>query len=156
MHTFLHIREDAHTLYGFIDNEEKKVFLDLISVSGIGAGTAMIILSSLSTAEIQEAIVREDVRTIQSIKGIGNKTAQRLILELKDKIKKENMELANTIVSSPGSDTQRKLLAKNEAILALTALGIPKNTAEKNLETIIKKHGNNLSVEELIKLALKV
>ena len=156
MQTFLHIREDAHTLYGFIDNEEKKVFLDLISVSGIGAGTAMIILSSLSTAEIQEAIVREDVRTIQSIKGIGNKTAQRLILDLADKIKIKNMELANTIVSSPGSDTQRKLLAKNEAILALTALGIPKNTAEKNLETIIKKHGNNLSVEELIKLALKV
>src|SRR5688572_25231951 len=88
--TYLHIKEDAHTLYGFSDPAEKNVFLHLISISGVGPGTGLMIISSLSVAEIQQAIVREDVRTIQQVKGIGAKTAQRIILELKDKFRKES------------------------------------------------------------------
>jgi Holliday junction DNA helicase RuvA len=152
--THLQIREDAHTLYGFMDYEEKRVFLELINVSGIGANTAMIMLSSLSTREIIEAIVQEDVSIIQSVKGIGKKTAERLILELKDKIKKTYEELALTFpeMSSEGIDFQK---VKSEALEALVALGIPKVMAEKNVSAIIKKQGTSLTLEELIKLALK-
>lgn len=153
--TFLHIREDAHTLYGFLDNQEKNLFLDLISISGIGANTAVMMLSSLTTIEIKQAIASENVRVIQSIKGIGTKTAQRVILELKDKIKKENIESDNSNVSQP-SLTKSGLIAKDEALRGLVALGLPKAVAEKNLETVIKKHGENLSVEDFIKFALKV
>ena len=105
LHTFLHIKEDAHTLYGFAENAEKKLFMDLISVSGIGPNTAVMMLSSLSYAEIQNAIASEDLRTIQSIKGIGSKTAQRLLLELKDKIKKGMTagEMPNIAVTSNNS-----------------------------------------------------
>lgn len=148
----LQIREDAHTLYGFIDVLEKKVFLDLVSVSGVGANTAMIMLSSLTTSEIQQAIVSEDAKTIQNVKGIGKKTAERVILELKDKIKKENTDLA----SSDSSPVQQKIQIKNEALMALTALGISKSIAEKNIEAILKKQKADLTVEELIKYALKM
>lgn len=149
LHTHLQIREDAHTLFGFQDLGEKKLFLDLVSVSGVGANTAMIILSSMSAKEIQEAIVTENLRVIQGIKGIGLKTAQRLILELKDKIKKENIELGSTLPAHAGS------LAKAEALQALLALGLTKPLAEKNLETISKKYGDSLTVEEYIKHALR-
>jgi Holliday junction DNA helicase RuvA len=137
-----------------MDYEEKRVFLELINVSGIGANTAMIMLSSLSTREIIEAIVQEDVSIIQSVKGIGKKTAERLILELKDKIKKTYEELALTFpeMSSEGIDFQK---VKSEALEALVALGIPKVMAEKNVSAIIKKQGTSLTLEELIKLALK-
>lgn len=157
--TYLHIREDAHTLYGFFENEEKNLFLDLISVSGVGANTAMIILSSMNPSEIQQAIIAEDVRTIQSIKGIGNKTAQRIILELKDKImKKETQEWTGIDVFS---STQREkktnlFFLKTEAVSALVALGIAKNVAEKNVDTILKTKGEELKIEEIIKLALKI
>jgi Holliday junction DNA helicase RuvA len=149
LHTHLQIREDAHTLFGFNDLAEKKLFLDLVSVSGVGANTAMIILSSMSAKEIQEAIVSENLRVIQGIKGIGVKTAQRLILELKDKIKKENAELGSTNPAQVGS------LAKAEALQALIALGLAKPLAEKNLEAISKKMGDSLTVEEYIKYALR-
>jgi Holliday junction DNA helicase RuvA len=149
LQTYLLIREDAHTLYGFLDIVEKKLFLDLLSVSGVGANTAMLILSSLSTSEIQSAIVNEKVNVIQSVKGIGLKTAQRLILELKDKIKKENLDAVGLVQAGSPS------LAKSEALQALLALGLTKIMAEKNIETICKKHGDNLSVEEMIRYALK-
>lgn len=149
LYTHLQVREDAHTLFGFRDLAEKKLFLDLVSVSGVGANTAMIILSSMSAKEIQEAIASENLRVIQGIKGIGIKTAQRLILELKDKIKKENAELGNTSPAQTGS------LAKAEALQALLALGLSKPLAEKNLETVSKKHGDSLTVEEYIKHALR-
>lgn len=149
LHTFLHIKEDAHTLYGFAELAEKNVFLHLISISGVGPGTALMIVSSLTVQEIQQAIVREDVRTIQQVKGIGGKTAQRIILELKDKFKKETL----VDVSSPtlvAHNTNR-----NEALSALITLGFARTVAEKTLDTIVKREGNDLSVEDLIKLALK-
>jgi holliday junction DNA helicase RuvA len=150
LQTYLHIKEDAHTLYGFVENAEKRLFLELISVSGIGPNTALMMLSSLSYAEIQQAIVSEDLGTIQSIKGIGTKTAQRVILELKDKIKKGMFAGEVPNFASPTNNTIR-----NEALSALVTLGIPKNVAEKSIDTIIKQEGNQLSIEQLIKKALK-
>jgi Holliday junction DNA helicase RuvA len=150
LQTYLHIKEDAHTLYGFSENAEKRLFLDLISVSGIGPNTALMMLSSLSYAEIQQAIVSEDLRTIQSIKGIGSKTAQRVILELKDKIKKSMF--AGDVPNFP---TTANNTIRNEALSALVTLGIPKNVAEKSIDTIIKQEGGQLSIEQLIKKALK-
>ena len=149
LHTFLHIKEDAHTLYGFSEMAEKTVFLHLISISGVGPGTGLMIISSLTVAEIQQAIVREDVRTIQNVKGIGAKTAQRIILELKDKFKKDTFADAGNI-TSVAHNTNR-----NEALSALITLGFARNVAEKTLDSIIKRDGSHLSVEALIKLALK-
>ena len=149
LYTYLHIKEDAHTLYGFADPAEKNVFLHLISISGVGPGTGLMIVSSLSVAEIQQAIVREDVRTIQHVKGIGAKTAQRIILELKDKFRKESPIDAATF-GAVAHNTNRA-----EALSALVTLGFAKNVAEKTLDTILKREGNNLSVEQLIKFALK-
>jgi Holliday junction DNA helicase RuvA len=151
LQTYLHIKEDAHTLYGFYEGNEKKVFTDLISVSGIGPNTAIVMLSSLSSSEIEQAIVSEDTRTIQAIKGIGLKTAQRVILELKDKVRKTasgNVEIPNFAIG--GNNNIRQ-----EALQALIALGLQKNVAEKNLDTVLKKEGNQLTLEQLIKAALK-
>ena len=150
LYTHLQIKEDAHSLFGFSDNIEKKVFQELISVSGIGPGTAMVMLSSMNASEVQQAIASEDIRAIQSIKGIGAKTAQRVILELKDKMKKDILVIDNQ------SPTYIHNTKRNEALSALVTLGIAKNVAEKNLEMIIKKEGENLSLEQLIKLALKM
>ncbi|HEY4650071.1 MAG TPA: Holliday junction branch migration protein RuvA [Pontibacter sp.] len=151
LHTYLHIKEDAHTLYGFMTAAEKETFLHLISISGVGPNTGLMILSSLSVEEIQQAIVREDVRTIQHVKGIGAKTAQRIILELRDKIKKEVMlSDAGIPASGVAYNTNRA-----EALSALVTLGFAKNVAEKTLDAIIKREGSGLSVEELIKFALK-
>jgi holliday junction DNA helicase RuvA len=155
LQTYLQIREDAHTLYGFLEAREKNLFLDLISISGIGSNTAMLMLSSLTTAEIKQAIVSENVKVIQNVKGIGAKTAQRVILELKDKLKKENLDSEYATLPNASPQTATSNLAKSEALLALTTLGIPKAVAEKNLETVIKKYGSDLSVEDLIKYALK-
>ncbi len=151
LHTHLNIKEDAHTLYGFFEIDEKKLFGDLISVSGIGPGTAMVMLSSLSAAEIKHPIVTEDVVTVQSIKGIGTKTAARAIIELKDKLKKEQL-------SGTGTSTQSQMPTyslKNEALSALTTLGIARNVAEKSIDTILKREGIGISLENLIKLALR-
>ncbi len=148
--TFLNIREDAHILYGFWGNDEKKLFLDLIGISGVGPSTALVMLSSLSSSEIRQGIIDEDIRLIQSIKGIGSKTAQRVILELKDKIRKE--DLSSTGSKSVGSSSGT---LRNEALAALVTLGIPKATAEKSLDAIIKREGQDITVENLIKLALR-
>jgi Holliday junction DNA helicase RuvA len=156
LHTHLHVREDSHTLYGFMDTLEKALFLNLIDVSGIGANTAMIILSSMSIQEIKTAIVQENVKAIQNIKGIGLKTAQRLILELKDKLKKDYLETnAISTTDNKGGHTARILKTKADALAALVALGIPKTTAEKNIENIIKVHGGDISTEQMIKFALQ-
>lgn len=151
LHTYLHIKEDAHTLYGFTTAAEKDIFLHLISISGVGPNTGLMILSSLSVEEVQQAIVREDVRTIQQVKGIGAKTAQRVILELKDKLKKEVLVADTTSIVSPSAYNTNRA----EALSALVTLGFAKNVAEKTLDAIIKREGGNLSVEELIKFALK-
>jgi len=148
--TFLNIREDAHVLYGFWGNDEKKLFLDLTSISGIGPSTALVMLSSLSSSEIRQGIMDEDLRLIQSIKGIGSKTAQRVILELRDKIRKEELVSTGTKSAETSSSTLR-----SEALAALVTLGIPKPTAEKSLDAIIKREGQSISVENLIKLALR-
>lgn len=148
--TYLNIREDAHILYGFWSTDEKKLFLDLTGISGIGPSTALVMLSSLSSSEIRQGIVDEDLRLIQSIKGIGSKTAQRVILELKDKMRKDT--LLSTGVKTPESSSN---VLRSEALAALVTLGIPKATAEKSVDVIIKREGVGITVEQLIKLALR-
>ncbi len=147
IYTYLNVREDAHVLYGFFDESERRLFTHLISVSGIGPNTARMMLSSISPQEIQEAIVQGDVALVQRIKGIGPKSAQRLILELQDKLKKEG---SGTLLSAPLNNT-----AKEEALSALIMLGFAKTSAEKALDQIIRLEGSALSVEHLIKSALK-
>ena len=148
LHTYLHIKEDGHTLFGFSNEVEKKVFLQLISISGVGPSTGLMVQSSLSANELQNAIINEDVATIQSVKGIGAKTAQRIILELKDKLKREG------IVQSEESSSSYNTV-RSEALSALITLGINKNVAEKTVDKILKNSGNEVTLEELIKLALK-
>lgn len=152
LHTHFHVREDAQLLYGFSDRAEKRIFLDLTSVSGIGTNTALMMLSSLSPSEIQQAIVSEDLRTIQGIKGIGVKTAQRVILELRDKMKKEMFLTSGT--SAPPVTSHNTV--RNEALSALTTLGIARNVAEKSIDTVLKREGDGLSLEQIIRMALKV
>lgn len=140
------IREDAHLLYGFATSEERDVFNFLISVSGIGPNTAILMLSSMTPSEIANAIQTEDVRSIQAIKGIGAKTAQRVIIDLKDKmLKVEWKDSTNIFV---GNNTNRF-----DALTALISLGFDKKNAEKAIEKIAT---GNESVEDLIKGALKL
>ena len=148
LNTYLHIKEDAHTLFGFSQESEKQMFLLLISINGVGPSTALMMLSSLSSEEIRQAILTENVVTIKSVKGIGAKTAQRIILELKDKVAKIGGEIEGG--SLPGHNT-----LKNEALSALTTLGIGRLVAEKQIESIFKSQGTDLSLEELIKKVLK-
>jgi len=148
--TYLNIREDAHILFGFAVPDEKMLFLDLVGVSGVGPATALVMLSSLSSGEIRHAIMNEDVRVVQSIKGIGSKTAQRVILELKDKMRKDSLTSPVPFLAGFTGGSSR-----SEALAALVTLGIPKASAEKSLDTIIKREGDQLTVEELIKMALR-
>ncbi len=150
IYTHLHVKEDAHTLYGFSDASERKRFRQLISISGVGPSTGLMILSSLSPEEIHSAIVNSDVKTISSVKGIGQKTAQRLILELKDKLAKDELESGAPVISLKSGNT-----VKTEALSALTTLGINKTIAEKTIDKITAEFGDEISLEELIKLALK-
>lgn len=145
--TWLHVKEDAHTLYGFAEEGERRLFLHLISISGIGPNTGRMMLSSITPEEIQNAIVSGNVSLIQRIKGIGPKSAQRIILELQDKLRKEGPD---TLSVMPVSKS-----AKDEALSALVMLGFARNAAEKVLEQEINKNGGNLTVEQLIKSALK-
>jgi Holliday junction DNA helicase RuvA len=140
------VREDAQLLYGFATKEEREMFNLLISVSGIGPNTAMIMLSSLMPAEIAHAIQVEDVRTIQSIKGIGAKTAQRVIIDLKDKVLKFSF---TEEILPVGHNTN-----KFDALTALVSLGFDKKNSEKALDKIIQS--GNETVEELIKGGLKI
>ena len=144
--TYLQIKEDAHTLYGFVQKSEREIFKMLISVSGIGAGIARTMLSSLEPKQIVQAIASDDVATIQSIKGIGAKTAQRAILDLKDKVLKL-YDLDEVVLSQ--SNTNR-----DEALSALEVLGFLRKASEKLVEKIVKEHPD-ASVEFIIKQALK-
>lgn len=139
------IREDANLLFGFANKEEREMFVALTSVSGVGATTAMIMLSSLTPDQIVAAIQTDDVRTIQSIKGIGTKTAQRLIVELRDKVLKINVNTENIFASNNTN--------KNDALTALLSLGFDKKSVEKAIDKVAI---GEQSVEELIKEALKV
>jgi Holliday junction DNA helicase RuvA len=145
--TWLHVKEDAHTLYGFAEEGERRLFLHLISVSGIGPNTGRMMLSSITPEEIQNAIISGNVSLIQRIKGIGPKSAQRVILELQDKLRKEGGE---TLGAAPVSVT-----VKDEALSALVMLGFARQAAEKVLEQEIRKNSGELTVEQLIKYALK-
>jgi Holliday junction DNA helicase RuvA len=147
--TYLQVREDAHVLYGFGSEQEKLMFQHLISVNGIGPGTAIVVLSYMPPAELRTAIMREDAATLQSIKGIGGKTAQRLILELKDKLRKEGADET----SNDNTPVYNKM--KQEALTALMTLGIARAAAEKSIDSALKKSGNNLTLEDLVKFALK-
>lgn len=145
--TWLHVKEDAHTLYGFIDEGERRLFLHLISISGIGPNTGRMMLSSVTPEEIQNAIISGNVSLIQRIKGIGPKSAQRIILELQDKLKKEG---ADTLSPAPLNKTVRE-----EALSALVMLGFARNAAEKVIEQELNKNNGDITVEQLIKAALK-
>lgn len=146
--THLVIREDAHVLFGFAESEERELFRQLITVSGVGANTARLILSSLTPQELIQAIGTADLALLQRIKGIGAKTAQRIIVDLKDKVAK-------------GLVPQEKLgflhnTGKEEALSGLIILGFPKVLADKALSKVIEREGSGLTVEELIKKALKI
>jgi len=143
------IKEDAHQLYGFFTEEERNLFRLLITVNGIGVNTARLILSSLSTDELINAIATENIRIIQSIKGIGLKTAQRVIIDLKDKIGKSSGQNIEKITISYNNN-------RTEALSALMSLGFAKNSADSALEKIVRAEGAQLSIEELIKKALKI
>lgn len=147
--TYFHVREDAQVLFGFYSEAEKMMFQHLISVNGVGPSTAMVVLSYLPPEELKSAIVREDAAALQAVKGIGGKTALRLILELKDKLKKENYE------ETPGNTGFMRNTVRQEALSALVTLGIAKPAAEKSIDTVLKRFGNAVSLEELVKQALK-
>ncbi len=144
--THLQVREDAHTLYGFSTVMEREIFRLLLSVSGVGANTARTMLSSLDPEQLRDAIASNDIATIQSVKGIGSKTAQRIVLDLQDKILKV---FGIEGISSISSNTN-----KNEALSALETLGFARKQAEKVLDTIVKEDPS-ASVETIIKQALK-
>ena len=146
VYTHLQIKEDAHTLFGFMEKSEREIFRLLLSVSGIGASIARTMLSSLDPRQITNAIASADVVTIQSIKGIGSKTAQRVILDLKEKVLKL-YDLDE--VSMSRSNTNR-----DEALSALEVLGFVRKTSEKVIEKIVKEDPE-ASVESIIKKALK-
>jgi Holliday junction DNA helicase RuvA len=144
--TYLQIKEDAHSLFGFVEKSERELFKMLLSVSGIGASIARTMLSSMEPKQILNAIAIADVVTIQSIKGIGTKTAQRVILDLKEKVLKI-YNLDEVSISSNNTN-------KDEALSALEVLGFNKKLAEKVIERIVKD-SPDATVESLIKLALK-
>ena len=136
------IREDAHQLYGFFSPAEREMFRLLISVNGVGAATARMMLSSLTVEEVQDAIVRQDAKLVQRVKGVGAKTAQRIVMELQDKVSATGVVVA---ASAPVSRS------KEEALGALVMLGFPKAAADKVLQPL----DGSLSVEALVKEALK-
>ncbi|MFV0344829.1 MAG: Holliday junction branch migration protein RuvA [Bacteroidales bacterium] len=152
VYTHLHVREDAMQLYGFNSTEEREMFRLLISVSGVGASTAMVMLSGMSVGEIQHAISTEDVKTIVRVKGLGQKTAQRLILELRDKV-------GHILVVLGTADAQKKQnqgnTIKKEALSALMMLGFNRKAGETAIDKVLK--GNpDMSVEDLIRDSLKL
>ena len=144
--THLSVKEDSHTLYGFFDQNERHLFRNLISVSGVGPSTAQIILSTYNTDEIISYITSADVAAIQHVKGIGAKTAQRIIIDLKDKVSK----------GMPTSDIlfQKDNTIKQESLSALLALGFVKKGAEQKIDKVLKENPEITSVEDLVKMAL--
>ena len=143
------IREDAHQLFGFSGEEERELFRLLISVSGIGPNTARMVLSSMNPSEVKSAIVNNNVSMLQSIKGIGAKSAQRIVVDLRDRLEKEGVFKDENLVFS--NNTMHE-----EALSALVMLGFAKNAAQKALAAILKKkQGSPVTTEELVKEALK-
>ncbi len=148
---FIHhlFREDAQLLYGFANADEKSLFLDLIGVSGVGPNTALGMLSAMQPSDLRLAILGENVRAVQAIKGIGAKTAQRIILELRDKMKKSGV-----VPDGPSYRQQTNNPVREESLAALMALGFPKPTAEKSVDDALRADPG-LTVEAVIRQALR-
>jgi len=147
--TYLSIKEDEHALYGFFDEEERALFILLISVSGIGVNTARVILSYMTPEEVRTAIIHENAFALGKVKGIGPKTAKRIILDLKDKVMKESGKENVVMITTEGNSI------KQEALSALMTLGFPKPVIEKHIKFITDKHPEIDQVEDLIKQVLK-
>ena len=147
LHTHLLIREDAHLLYGFFDKVEKELFVNLISVSGIGASTARMMLSYMKPDEIVKLIVHGDTHGLEKIKGIGKKTAERLVLELKDKLAKQPLDI--------NIPALKNNTLHSDALNALMALGIARNTADQAIQRVTQSDPSLTSLEDVIKKALK-
>lgn len=147
LHTYFHVREDAQILYGFYDEAEKELFIQLISVSGVGAATARMMLSSLKPVEISKAIVQGNTKLLESIKGIGRKSAERIVLELRDKLGKTSLE--------PNNDPLINNTLDQDALNALIALGINRATGEQAIGRVRKSNPELHKIEDIIKQALK-
>jgi holliday junction DNA helicase RuvA len=150
LHTYYHVREDAHTLFGFSQEAEKALFIQLISVSGVGATTARMMLSSVKPEELIRAITTGNTKTLEGIKGIGKKSAERIILELKDKLGKSSItgSISQNNTSFAGNTIEQ------DALNALVSLGIGRAVAESSIQRVMKADPTN-QVEDLIKKALK-
>jgi holliday junction DNA helicase RuvA len=148
LYIYLQVKEDAHTLYGFFEKEEKEMFVLLISVSGVGAATARMMLSSLKPDEVANAVATNNVKLIESVKGIGKKTAERLVLELKDKV-------GAKYDATPQHWGKQVNSLEKDAINALFALGIAQKQAEISVKKILTSEPDILKLEDLIKKALK-
>ncbi|MGY8989206.1 MAG: Holliday junction branch migration protein RuvA [Flavobacteriales bacterium] len=144
--THLAVKEDSHTLYGFFTSEERDLFRQLISVSGVGPSTARMILSTYSAEEIVNYIITADVTALQNVKGIGGKTAQRIIIDLKDKVGK-GKETSDLLFTQDNT-------IKEEALSALLALGFTKKVAYKKMEQVIKNYEGEITVEDLVRRSL--
>jgi holliday junction DNA helicase RuvA len=149
VYTHLQVREDAHTLFGFATQVERNMFIQLIGVTGVGATTAQLILSSMSVDEIRAAILSDAAHVLQRVKGIGAKTAKQIILDLKAKLTKESPDAPLLLPSAEGN------LIREEALSAMLALGFNRIAVQKALNTVLKEYPNTTKVEDLIKLALK-
>jgi Holliday junction DNA helicase RuvA len=147
LHTYFHVREDAHLLYGFYEEEEKEMFMQLISVSGVGASTARMMLSSMKPSEIAKAILQGNSKLLENIKGIGKKSAERIVLELRDKVGKNTAILNNEPLISN--------TLEQDALNALIALGIARNTGEQAIAKVRKNQPDIQKIEDIIKQALK-
>lgn len=147
LYTHLQVREDAHVLYGFSTSAEKEMFLQLLSVNGVGASTARMMLSSLKPEEISRAIIQGNSKQLEAIKGIGKKSAERIILELKDKMTKQSLDLNNSM--STGNTIE------SDALNALLALGIARPAAETALRKASQQTPGSDKIEDIIKSALK-
>jgi Holliday junction DNA helicase RuvA len=147
LHTYLHLFENGQTMYGFAEPGEKEIFLQLISVSGVGAATARMMLSGMRPEEIARAIVQGNTKQLESIKGIGKKSAERLIVELRDKLGKQAMD-------NPLANVQMGTTKDNDAITALIALGISKPMAENAMKKVMAANAD-IPLEDMIKQALK-
>lgn len=147
LHTYFHVREDAHVLYGFYEEAEKDMFIQLISVSGVGASTARMMLSSMKPVEIARAISQNNTKLLESIKGIGKKSAERIVLELRDKVGKTALETNNDVLINNTLD--------QDALNALIALGISRSMGEQAIGKVRKSNPELHKIEDIIKQALK-
>jgi len=146
--TYLHITENGQTLYGFFEAQEKELFLQLISVSGVGASTARMMLSGMKPDEIVRAVLQGNAKQLESIKGIGRKTAERLVLELRDKLGKQQLETQMIVAGTVST-------IESDALNALISLGIARGAAEAALKKCLQTAPLQIKLEELIKSALK-